>query len=193
MRLPFTGSVYDFVSGIYGNGGEDIDGTTKSISFVKLPSADEPFSDDQLPESRLWTHSMSDLLIFDFTMDPSQDLLVLLVLAPPSYVAAVLFNRRALFISSSSKYIYELHLRTLSTNEPHPEALCPRIPCISGSHQNMQLSDLNPVVTIQVIGDLVAVLFKELIVDLGALLSIWSWKLGPKYSVNSPHAASKRC
>ncbi|KIL61055.1 hypothetical protein M378DRAFT_187637 [Amanita muscaria Koide BX008] len=165
MNLPFTGSVYDFVSGIYGNGGDDTDGTTTSISFLKLPSAQDQTTGGHIPEPKLWNHSMSNLLIFDFTMDPSQDLLVLLALAPPS-----------------SKHIYELHLRTLSTNEPHPQALCPRIPCISGSYQNMQMSDLNPVVTIQVIGELVAVLFKELIVDLGALLSIWSWKLGPKYA-----------
>ena len=84
MNLPFTGSVYDFVSGIYGNGGDDTDGTTTSISFLKLPSAEDQTTGGDVPEPKLWSHSMSNLLIFDFTMDPSQDLLVLLALAPPS-------------------------------------------------------------------------------------------------------------
>ena len=84
LKLPFTGSVYDFTGGIYGNGGDESDGMTASISFLKLPSADEEIYHDQVPKSRLWTHVMSDILIFDFTMDPSQDLLVLLALAPSS-------------------------------------------------------------------------------------------------------------
>lgn len=83
LRLPFTGSVYDFVSGIYGNGGDDNDGTTASLSFLKLPSLDDEIPQDHVPKSKLWLHLMPDLLIFDFTMDPSQDLLVLLALAPP--------------------------------------------------------------------------------------------------------------
>lgn len=83
LRLPFTGSVYDFVGGIYGNGGDDNDGTTASLSFLKLPSLDDEIPQDKVPKSKLWFHLMPDLLIFDFTMDPSQDLLVLLALAPP--------------------------------------------------------------------------------------------------------------
>lgn len=83
-----------------------------------------------------------------------------------------------------SKNIYELHLRTLSTNEPHPHAHYSRIPCLPGSYQDIALSDLSPAVTIQVIGDLVAVLFKDLVLDLGARLEIWNWKLGPKHSVS---------
>lgn len=83
VRLPFAGSVYDFVGGIYGNGGDDNDGTTSSLSFLKLPSLDDGIHRDEIPKSKLWLHSMQGLLIFDFTMDPSQDLLVLLTLAPP--------------------------------------------------------------------------------------------------------------
>ncbi|KAK2461260.1 hypothetical protein APHAL10511_006787 [Amanita phalloides] len=165
LRLPFSGSVYDFVGGIYGNGGDDNDGTTASISFLKLPAANHGIHQDQIPMRHLWSHSTPDLLIFDFTMDPSQDLLVLLTLAPPV-----------------SKNIYELQLRTLSTNEPHPLAFCPGIPCISGSYQDIALSDLSPAVTMQIIGDYVAVLFKELVFEFGAHLEIWNWKLGPTYS-----------
>ena len=90
-----------------------------------------------------------------------------------------------------SKNIYELHLRTLSNNEPHPHAHYSRIPCLPGSSQDIALSDLNPAVTIQVIGDLVAVLFKDLILDLGARLEIWNWKLGPKHSVSRLSRASR--
>lgn len=83
-----------------------------------------------------------------------------------------------------SKNIYELHFRTLSTNELHPHAPYSKFPCLPGSYQDIPLSDLSPAVTIQVIDNLVAVLFKDLILDLGARLEIWDWKLGPKHSVS---------
>lgn len=85
LRLPPTGSVYEFVGGLYGNGREDESRVTASISFLELPSTDDPGQNLQT-----WTHSMGDIIIVDFTMDPSQDLLVLVALAPAEYVANLL-------------------------------------------------------------------------------------------------------
>lgn len=106
LNLPPTGSVYEFVGGIYGNGREDDNRVTASISFLELPTisgdgigkvkeAKEKFQEnprtaqkERCEESkrgmklRTWTHSMGDVAIIDFTMDPSQDLLVLVALAP---------------------------------------------------------------------------------------------------------------
>lgn len=81
LKLPPTGSVYEFVGGLYGNGKEDDSRATASISFLELPSTDTVLLEDGLPKLKTWTHPMSDVTIIDFTMDPSQDLLVLVALA----------------------------------------------------------------------------------------------------------------
>lgn len=82
LRLPPTGSVYEFVGGFYGNGREDETRATASISFLELPSYDFASLGTPRHELQIWTHRMDDVTIIDFTMDPSQDLLVLVALAP---------------------------------------------------------------------------------------------------------------
>jgi len=89
LKLPPTGSVYEFVGGLYGNGREDDSRATASISFLELPSAD---AIDVHRDLQLWTHTMGDVTIIDFTMDPSQDLLVLVALAAPEYVFPIVVN-----------------------------------------------------------------------------------------------------
>lgn len=86
LSLPPTGSVYEFVGGIYGNGREDDSRVTASISFLELPSTDASFLNESKETLQAWTHCMGDVNIIDFTMDPSQDLLVLVALAPPECV-----------------------------------------------------------------------------------------------------------
>lgn len=83
LELPPTGSVYEFVGGLYGNGREDDSRVTASISFLELPTADAQVQGESPKELEMWTHPMGDITIIDFTMDPSQDLLVLVALAPP--------------------------------------------------------------------------------------------------------------
>ena len=86
LNLPPTGSVYEFVGGLYGNGREDDRRITASISFLELPSADTVRLESGAPDLKTWTHPMFDITIVDFTMDPAQDLLVLIALAPRGYV-----------------------------------------------------------------------------------------------------------
>lgn len=81
LRLPPTGSVYEFVGGLYGNGREDDSRLTASISFLELPSLDNTTSEPKPQDLKMWTHNMDDVTIIDFTMDPSQDLLVLVAQA----------------------------------------------------------------------------------------------------------------
>lgn len=78
VDLPPTGSLYEFVGGVYANGREGDNRLTTSISFLELPSVDP--REEQL---KTWSHSMPDLSIIDFTMDPGQDLLVLVAVASP--------------------------------------------------------------------------------------------------------------
>ncbi|KAF9450622.1 hypothetical protein P691DRAFT_454949 [Macrolepiota fuliginosa MF-IS2] len=180
LQLPPTGSVYEFVGGIYGNGREDENRVTASISFLELPSSDfvPPTSttpeDEPRPEKQLrtWTHAMGDVAIIDFTMDPSQNLLVLVALAPPD-----------------SKYIYNLHLRTISTNEPHPNAPAPILSCLERHPSFPPPPELFAAVRVQVSGDLVGLLIKEAPDPVGAHLEIWNWENDPYYtcSMSSQH------
>jgi hypothetical protein len=86
LNLPPTGSVYEFVGGLYGNGREDETRATASISFLELPSLDAGLLGNSQHELKVWTHTMDDVSTIDFTMDPAQDLLVLVTLAPPEFV-----------------------------------------------------------------------------------------------------------
>jgi hypothetical protein len=81
VKLPNTGSIYEFIGGVYGNGGETETKRTTSLAFYQLPSSRlmEPC---QPVVPRSWVHYLADLTIADFTMDPLQDLLVLVALAP---------------------------------------------------------------------------------------------------------------
>jgi hypothetical protein len=86
--LQFSSRWYDFVGGVYGNGSDQQDIFIKSIDFFKLPSANPPSED-----IRTWSHSMVVGLNFiDFTMDPAQDLLVLVEVAPRPYVWLHIFK-----------------------------------------------------------------------------------------------------
>ncbi|PPQ81936.1 hypothetical protein CVT25_013784 [Psilocybe cyanescens] len=165
LKLPPTGSVYEFVGGLYGNGREDASRTTASISFLELPTADIPGMDQSADELQMWTHSMGDIVIVDFTMDPSQDLLVLVALAPPE-----------------SKYLYELHLRSIKTNQPHPKAPVSVLSCLRKPSTHTQTSDVIAAVRVQVAGNLLALLIKESFEGDSAHLEIWNWESNPHFS-----------
>lgn len=81
LQLPSSGSVYEFVGGYYGNGKDDDRRVTRCLSFYQLPSLDSDTA-----KMRSWSHRLPDVLIIDFTMDPVQDLLILVALASSEYV-----------------------------------------------------------------------------------------------------------
>ncbi|PPR01998.1 hypothetical protein CVT24_011121 [Panaeolus cyanescens] len=159
LELPATGSVYEFVGGLYGNGREDETGVTTSISFLELPSVDPITRNIANSELKTWTHAMGDVTIIDFTMDPSQDLLVLVALTQPD-----------------SKYVYELHLRSIKTNQPHPKASLAVLPCLPRPSSHLHTSEVIAAVRVQVSGDLVALLIKEVLDSAGAHLELWNWE-----------------
>lgn len=87
-------------------------------------------------------------------------------------------------MSRSSGYVYELHLRSLSTNEPHPKAPLPVLPCLLKPSHTHQASEHIAAVRVQVSGDLVALLVKEVHDSIGAHLEIWDWINDPQQSVS---------
>ena len=132
LKLPPTGSVYEFVGGLYGNGREDDSRVTASISFLELPSSDTPMDP---PNLKTWTHAMGDVNIIDFTMDPSQDLLVLVALAPPEYVPSVDFTFSLLLEQKQIKVC----LRTTHSLN-HNESATPQISIVRASMPRQTLS-----------------------------------------------------
>ena len=118
LKLPPTGSVYEFIGGLYGNGRED-------DSRVELPLSDTPMDP---PNLKTWTHPMGDVNIIDFTMDPSQDLLVLVALAPPEYVPSTDFTFSHLL---EQKQIKVCLGTTYSFN--HNESATPQISLVRAS------------------------------------------------------------
>ncbi|KAJ6473647.1 hypothetical protein C8R47DRAFT_717525 [Mycena vitilis] len=160
LTLPPTGTVYEFVGGYYANGREDDNKITSGISFFELPSTEPTRLDAPL---KSWTHAMGGIKIVDFTMDPAQDLLVLVALAPPQ-----------------CESVYQLHLRSFTTNEPHPESSLPMgvLACLPKVTDHLIPLETTGAVRVQVAGDLVALLVKEVHDSVSAHLQIWNWRHG---------------
>ncbi|KAK7044568.1 F-box domain-containing protein [Favolaschia claudopus] len=174
LSLPPTGTVYEFAGGYYANGREDDSKITSGISFFELPSMGPDSRDPDLDSLKTWTHSMGGLKIVDFTMDPPQDLLVLVALAPPQ-----------------CESVYQIHLRSFTTNEPHPESSLPMgiLPCLPKITDHLVPLETTGAVRIQVAGDLVALLVKEVHDSVSAHLQIFNWRHGSHHSCSMARMA----
>ncbi|KAK0441239.1 uncharacterized protein EV420DRAFT_1580445 [Desarmillaria tabescens] len=149
--IPFSGecSAYELVAGVFVKMflGRD-------FSLTRLPSSTRPTVDQvQLPDQ--------DMLVKDFAMDPSQDLLAMLVddASPPSYTT----NR-----------ILTMHLRSLSTLRDHPEAEIPQINIYIQPGE--MWANLVGVCTIQVAQDSLALFIRQPVKE--SHLYIGNWKTG---------------
>ncbi|CDZ97397.1 hypothetical protein [Phaffia rhodozyma] len=97
------GSLYDYLGGVLAIG---LESPCRTLRFYKIPSTDGPTEVFSRMFSPGWT-------IKDFTMDPSQDLLVLIQVYTPSFNGRPLIPRRL---------SYRLHFFNLTSFAPHPEA-----------------------------------------------------------------------
>lgn len=140
LQLPPTGSVYEFVGGFYGNGKEDDRRITASISFLELPDADSTRLENGQPDLKMWTHPMQDVTIIDFTMDPSQDLLVLIALATSGWdflfknVSETIIKLRLAVLVMFTNSIYALYRQT----SPIPKHLCRSFRVCSSLHTHIK-------------------------------------------------------
>ncbi|KAF9269618.1 hypothetical protein L218DRAFT_953244 [Marasmius fiardii PR-910] len=151
-RFMHTGALYEFQSGIFGQSMENEQHHTTHIVFFDLVKME-----NGNPHIH-WIHSIVGLMVIDFTMDPSQDLLLLISLAPPS-----------------SEYLYELHFRTLSANEPHPRAFSGTVSFLKRPNA---WSVLDGIVVAHISGELTGLLIKEAPSG-GSVLQVFNWKSGP--------------
>lgn len=77
---------------------------------------------------------------------------------------------------SRSKCNYQVHLRTLSTNEPHPKAPSPVLDC--RRYPGPETADMWTSFRIQVLGKYLAVLIKDVFHTNAAFVAIWNWHVG---------------
>ncbi|TFY78781.1 hypothetical protein EWM64_g5232 [Hericium alpestre] len=158
--VPAAGSIYEFVGGVYGNGhgqGDDRRVSGK-ITFYQFPTAAGEKALVEGGRVPSWTLTEYDINIIDFSMDPSQDLLVL--------------------VSSTSESDYQVHLRTLSTNEPHPLAPSPVLECKRA--MGPEAPDSWTSFRIQILDDYLALLIKDVFHTSAAFIAIWNWRIGAK-------------
>ncbi|KAK7451230.1 hypothetical protein VKT23_012568 [Stygiomarasmius scandens] len=151
LRLIHSGGIYEFAGGVYGNGKETGGRSKFSITLYDLPALGSGQQD------RL-THSLEGLDIVDFTIDPSQDLLILVVLAP-----------------RNSEFIYNLYLRSMTTNQAHPFAAAPIFCCM---RRPEHLGYIDGAVRVRISGSLVGFLIKEVVNSVGGHFEVYNWKTG---------------
>ncbi|KAF8333538.1 uncharacterized protein EI90DRAFT_3052317 [Cantharellus anzutake] len=141
---PPTNHIYEFACSVIGTGPRR---SPMSLFFAELPSAVHG------TPVRTWTHQDPSLLLRDFTMDPSQDLLVLLT-----------YSSR----NASSEFEWSIHLHSLSTNKAHSRAKNPILP--------MKLMIMpEESFRIQVFGETLALLEPDLT---SHTLTVWDWTSG---------------
>lgn len=142
------GNLWELYGGVLAH--SDLD---RTIRFRRLPSHIREI------EEHVWSVSTSDMDLGDFTMDPAQDLLVLI--ARPR-------QHRAL----ETRLEIAVHLRSLTTGNRHPLAPDPSILQHSIDEGVVEFSFI-----VQVCEDRVAVNF----ISHGAVpseLVVWNWKTG---------------
>ncbi|KAF8842940.1 hypothetical protein BDN67DRAFT_1001325 [Paxillus ammoniavirescens] len=149
--LPISGPVYEFVGGIYALTGEGC------IRFAVLPDCANP------PEKpiRMWDYVVDTASLIDFTFSPSLDLFVLVTTT-----------------ASNHQHAYDVHLRSLSTNKPHPCAAVPILKAFSkGDAPTDFYQGVGPV-KLQIMGEYLALLCRDTVViedDIGDYLQMWTW------------------
>ncbi|KZT24897.1 hypothetical protein NEOLEDRAFT_1134601 [Neolentinus lepideus HHB14362 ss-1] len=161
IQMTENGCVYDFAGGIYANGHGSHPPVSGPLKFHRLPSV----SDDSSFPTQTWTHIQlieQGGQFLDFCMDPTQDLLVMVSSAP-----------------ADSEHKYFVHIRSLTSNEPHSKAPLPNRPWVEKSGPFVDSGFHH--VRIHIVDDIIAIL-----ADDGATmvrLSLFNWRSDCDYVV----------
>ncbi|KAF8596600.1 hypothetical protein BDV93DRAFT_610801 [Ceratobasidium sp. AG-I] len=112
-----------------------------------------------------WSLLEPNLALTDFALSPSRDLLVLVEAAVDRYdsrpgIATMGFTQ------------FAVHLRTLMTNDPHPDAVQPVL------YINLPLGELLVYLGFKFVGDLLAINVRLETRNSRSRLFIWNWKSG---------------
>ncbi|KAF8807737.1 hypothetical protein BYT27DRAFT_7189834 [Phlegmacium glaucopus] len=148
LRIPMeSGGLWELYGGVLAQ--STAEGT---LTFTQLPS------DLRSIEEKVWTLGPNlGLVLRDFGMDPSQDLLVLIEIESPNWNTPEVARK------------HFIHLRSLSDGNPHP--LARDAPVLSHVQGDMTAQSY----TIQVSGCFIAIQFCS---DGSNELGIWNWMTG---------------
>ncbi|KAL5520790.1 hypothetical protein ACEPAF_2793 [Sanghuangporus sanghuang] len=171
-----TGSVWELASGILAQGvstsvAEHIGRTAvRKLLFTRLPSSARVES-----RTREWTHEYPDFAIRDFTMDPTQDLLVLLRESFGSGGTHAYGGSTHGGGGSSGDDMNqaEIHLRSLRTNEKHADAKLGVL--VHGLHGGTTRATSH---SLQICQDRLAVMHKARAGHWPEKLVVYDWKKG---------------
>ncbi|KAH7909863.1 hypothetical protein BJ138DRAFT_1154276 [Hygrophoropsis aurantiaca] len=152
LPLDTLGAVYEFVGGIYA------DYSGGKIRFFQLPTVEKPEIDVA------WTHSTSEWNLVEFTFALAQDLLIIVAES-----------------SDLDHHAYDVHIRSLSTNEPHPMAGRTTLQALRKDTVAPAALGLVGLVEVRTHGDYFGLLFRDAVVQPGndvpeTYLQVWNWK-----------------
>ncbi|KAG1749839.1 uncharacterized protein EDB91DRAFT_767947 [Suillus paluster] len=142
------GDIWELYGGVFAQSS-----TPDVLHFRRLPSKYRNI------EEKLW-HVALDIHVRDFTMDPAQDLLVLIE------------HSNLLPNPNSATRSIRIHLRSLTTGDRHRLAPQPAILV-----HDLDVRNTFPTHTLQVCGNLLGILFMSLVAP-NQELTIWDWTTG---------------
>lgn len=153
LKLDERGVTYEYAGGVYVRGVQKHDsweGLTRQLYFYQLPSPNRGI------EYKHWEISDLGFDVRDFGIDPEQDLLVLL---------------------EPGEDVYRIHLRTMSTNETHPNTSAGRSIIVEPHSVESARSFY-----FEISGYLLAVLFRSRNERIQSYVVIWDWTAGQELS-----------
>ncbi|KAG1748309.1 uncharacterized protein EDB91DRAFT_1344869 [Suillus paluster] len=150
-----SGSIYEFVGGIYGSVGEDC------IHFARLPSPSDS------GDLYYWSQPIDIMALADFTFCAAQDLLIVVTYSPDVQSRA-----------------YDIHLRSLTTNDAHPDAARPFLKALDNADIGRRISGPSGHVKVQIIRNYINMLCRNVIGNVPNVVDcvqMWDWKSPNEY------------
>lgn len=178
LRRTKTGysSTYDFYGGVYVRGSSlHSGGHTRCLDMYQFPSVNRGV------EWKQWSHSDLGVDVRDFAMEPDYDLLVLMELND------IVPDRSAPEGAPNATQYFTIHIRSLETNQPHPDAgratIAYNCPAWTGSGCSFYF---------QVVGRYLAVVFlisgNRPARSHAHRLTVWDWTTGKMITYVEPTA-----
>ncbi|CAE6431474.1 unnamed protein product [Rhizoctonia solani] len=167
-----TSSTYDFYGGVYAQGFSlpGVGEHTRRLDLYQLPSVNRGTPWKQ------WSFEDLGVDVRDFVMQPDYDLLVLLELNKSLPCP----NPDGIEGAPDLMQYFTVHLRTLGTNQPHPDATRPTIAYNTPSYRRSR-----PSFYFQIVGRYLAIQF--LISNASSersKLRVWDWTTGKDVTVS---------
>ncbi|KAJ1310913.1 hypothetical protein OPQ81_009426 [Rhizoctonia solani] len=160
------GTTYKFCNGVYARGSSLLGvSRTCGLDLYQLPSVIKG------TQWRQWSHPDLGVEIDDFIIEPDYDLLVLLRATTFKHLSDT--REPPPQTRPDVEQTFTIHLCSLETNLPHPEATCTEMKCtvpgLAGEAWSLRS---------QVVGNYLAVMFLHTSTNAISYLIVWDWVIG---------------